>query len=89
MKKVKLRSMGDAMALPEGEWVEVVDGFRWNAAIPTTIESSDTRVRVEVPKDARATFPFREGERLEATLKAGVLSIRRPAARKAKRKALR
>jgi hypothetical protein len=86
MRKVRIRSMADLEALPEGEWVKTVDGLRWNVPVPTTIEATDTRVDVAVPEDARAGFPFREGERLEATLKAGVLRIRRPSARKAKRK---
>ena len=86
MKKVRIRSMEDLKALPEGEWFEAVDGLRWNAPHPTRMEATKRRVDIEIPESAKEDFPFREGEDLRASLRGGVLTVRRAQRRKVKRK---
>jgi hypothetical protein len=86
MKKVRIRSMDDLRALPEGEWFEAVDGLRWNVGLKTVMKATEHRVHIDVPTSARAGFPFRDGEKLEATLRGGVLTVKRPARGKGKRK---
>jgi hypothetical protein len=86
MRKVRIRSMEDLKALPEGEWLEAVDGLRWNAPHPTRMEATRRRVDIEVPESVRAEFPFREGEELKASLRGSVLTVRRATPAKGKRK---
>ena len=86
MRKVRIRSIEDLKALPEGEWVEAVDGLRWNAPHSTRMEATKRRVDIEVPESAKEHFPFREGEELKASLRGGVLTVTRAQHRKVKRK---
>ena len=65
MRKVRIRSMADFDALPEGEWVEVPDGMKW--LVPAEFARIATReVVIRLPRGAKKKLNARPGDILEA-----------------------
>ncbi len=65
MRKVRIRSMADIDALPEGEWVEVPDGMRW--LVPKGfVRKADREVVIRLPRGATKKLNARPGDVLEA-----------------------
>jgi hypothetical protein len=89
MKRVRIRSLADLEALPDGEWLHAIDGLRWNVPYEATVDASSAKVSISVPKEAVERLPFREGEPLKATLRHGVITVRRAGKRKARKTAQR
>lgn len=52
MRKVKIRTVEEMMALPEGEWVEVPDGLDLEVAYEGTVRVEGNRLTVDLPKGA-------------------------------------
>lgn len=78
MRKVRIRSMKEFDALPEGEWVEVVGGMKWK--VPgegVRVEKGELVIRL--PRQVRKSFKAKPGEALEARLSGESLVVtRRP-----------
>jgi len=65
MRKVRIRSMADIDALPEGEWVEVPDGMKW--LVPEKYRRPANReVVIPLPRGAKKKLNARAGDVLEA-----------------------
>jgi len=81
MKKVRVRSMADFDALPEGEWVEVVGGMKWKVPEePVRVEKG--QLVIQIPKGVRKAFKAKPGDALEAQLSGKALVVtRRPVKR--------
>jgi len=86
MKRVRVRSMEDLRALPEGEWVEVIGPMKWNVPEKTTITTKGRSVVVDLPGRMKDELPFEEGEKLEASIRKNTLVVRRPTRRNGRRK---
>ena len=82
MRKVKIRTVEDMMALPEGEWVEVPDGLDLEVTYDGTVRVERNRVTVQLPKGALGRFAQGNGD-LSVRVHRGQLIIeRRPARRR-------
>ena len=78
MRKVRVDSMADFDALPEGEWVEVPDGMKWLVPEnPVRIERG--KLVIPLPRGAKKALNARMGDVLEARFagKSIVVSARR------------
>ncbi len=81
MKRVRVRSMEEFRALPEGEWVEVIGGMKWSVPDePVRVEKG--KLVVDLSKGVRKAFKAKPGETLEAEISGKSLVVTR---RRAKR----
>lgn len=69
MRKVKIRSVEEMMALPEGEWVEVPDGPDLEVSYQGSVRVGRDRLTVELPEGAGADLrPWTRGPLRARTL---------------------
>jgi hypothetical protein len=86
MRKVRIRSMEDFDALPEGEWFEVRGGMKRKAG-RAAIRIEDDHLVVPLPREVQAQFKASRGERLEARVSKGTLIVRHKAGKGTRRRA--
>ena len=76
MKRLRVRSIAEFRALPEGEWVEVIGAMRWNVPEETVrVEKGDLVIRL--PNPVRKAFKAKPGDALEARLSGESLVVKR------------
>lgn len=82
MRKVRVRSMEDYDALPEGEWVEVVGRMKWDVPDPG-IRVENGLLIVPLSRDVEAQLKPRSGEKLWARVSRSKLIVERKSESKA------
>jgi hypothetical protein len=67
MRKVKIESVADFDALPEGEWVEVPDGLKVELVFGKEWDDGNgDRLVINVPRDIARRIKGMKGRRLKA-----------------------
>ncbi|HEX9710660.1 MAG TPA: hypothetical protein VGB42_11940 [Candidatus Thermoplasmatota archaeon] len=89
MRRVKIRTVEDMMALPQGEWVEVPDGLDLEVVYEGTVKVEKDKLTVEVPGGAAKELRPWTGGPLTAKLSQGRLIIERRARKRRQRRRTR
>ena len=86
MKRARVRSIEEFRALPEGEWVEVIGGMKWNVP-EDAVRVEDGDLVVRLPPRVRKEFKAKPGEPLHARLSGKSIVVTRKRSKRARKAA--